>query len=102
MQQTTRMSEATSGLIFSNFMRPAGYGDSPDGQSLHRAIPDTRLLPLKNRVRAQANFVNRIKLIWVVQSPRKKYFASVFQKTMLCFAHPASMQRGVTANRHET
>ena len=28
----------------------------------------------KTRVRQNANFVNRLKLIWVVQSLRKKYF----------------------------
>jgi hypothetical protein len=43
-----------------------------------------------DRVRAKSNFASRFKLIWVVQSPREKYFASGFQKYVILSRHPAS------------
>jgi hypothetical protein len=70
--------------------------DSPVGHDPSTSTATTRPPPLKNRMRAQAKFVNRIKLIWAVQSSRKKYLASVFQKCMIVFAHPASSTRGVS------
>jgi hypothetical protein len=55
---------------------------------------DDAPLPLKNRMRAQAKFASRIKLIWPVQSPREKYFASVFPKSVISSHHPASTKEG--------
>jgi hypothetical protein len=36
-----------------------------------------------------------------VQPSRKKYSSSVFQKYMIISAHPASMTRDVSTDRHE-
>ncbi len=44
-----------------------------------------------NRVRVKTNFVSQIKLIWVVQSARKKYYAS--HSTQITGVFPAVLFR---------
>jgi len=45
-------------------------------------------------VRAETNFANQFNVIWAVQSSREKYFTSVFQKSVICSQHPASLNEG--------
>jgi len=52
------------------------------------------------RVRVKSNFARRFNVIWAVQSSREKYFASVFQKSVICSRHPAS-PGGAYRDRHE-
>jgi len=49
----------------------------------------------------EENFSSLLNVISIFQPPAKNC-TSIFQKCMLSSRHPASMQRGVTANRHET
>ncbi len=48
----------------------------------------------QNRVRVKSDFVSGFNVIWVVQSQTKKYFASVFQKSVSCFGHPTPKEEG--------
>jgi len=54
-----------------------------------------------DRLRLKPNSANQIKLIWVVQSPRKKYSAS--HSTQITGLSPAVLfpARGAVARRHE-
>src|SRR5690349_18382388 len=51
----------------------------------------------QNRLREKIDFVRRFKLIWVVQSSRKKYWALHFRNSLASSSHPASGTRGVRA-----
>jgi hypothetical protein len=51
----------------------------------------------KNSLRANSDFMSRFKLIWVVQSPAKKYIASLPPSIGSFFAHPVP-QEGRYAN----
>jgi hypothetical protein len=54
-----------------------------------------------NRLRANRNFLNRFNLIWVVQSPRKKYFASPRTQITSDPKPSRSPLRGALRDRHE-
>jgi hypothetical protein len=54
---------------------------------------------LRKILRRKTNFASGFNLIWPVQPLREKYSASVFQKTMIVSAHPAST-RGAYRDRH--
>jgi hypothetical protein len=75
----------------------------PDGQISSNSARDRcfrRPQIPQNHVRAKTNFASRFNVIWPVQSPRKKYFASVFQKSVSCFS-PSRPDRGAFRDRHE-
>jgi hypothetical protein len=52
----------------------------------------------KNRLRVKTKFACPFNVIWVVQSPREKYFTSVFQNYVIWSRYPAS-SRGAYRDR---
>ena len=61
---------------------------------------DDLLLPLGN-LRATANWLKRINVIWVVQSPLQKYFASPDGANHLYKFVPSRPTQGAYRDRHE-
>ena len=57
----------------------------------------TRAPDVQIRLRQKSKFACAFKLIWVVQSARKKYFALHSLHSLASLSHPASSKRGVRA-----
>ena len=69
---------------------PATLADLPAGKSPASA----RAIAPKKPLRANAIFLSRFKLIWVVQSPAKEYFASLSPQISGYFRVVSSRQEG--------
>jgi hypothetical protein len=76
---------------------------SLDGQIKPGGFENSRnrrvLLASENRLRAKGNFISRFKVIWVVQSPRAKYFA--FHLALIGgYCRASRLDRRGVARRH--